>query len=389
MKPVSFLSGSGRGWLILLSFLSMLVRPAMAHPILQNPIWIELAPDRMKVKLYVSIRELNVVQGLPIAPEGTLEMGLAEESAPRHSPYVLDHLHFRGDGAPLTGRVLNIEPPKHVGKGSEAPDRAHFIYYLEYQLTTPPARVTFSHTMVKEFPSAPGVPWDLSYAYRFGPVDAVPTQFGAIPRDTEVFYDTGFAAASGQMAVALPPQPHQGFLIRLALLGAALGLGIQHLTQLGRVALASGLAGLAGWAIAVGTGWTMPPFLAAALGGIGILLASVDNIHRSAKPPTLRRWWLITLFPLVSGWAAWGVTKGSALTPAVLGGFCLLAFLGALVAGAALVSLGAKPASSNAAPARRPLLQLASLLVCLGGLVILFDGLGLRPWAYWLDRLKG
>lgn len=358
----------------------------MAHPILQNPIWVEVAPDRMKVKLYVSIRELNVVQGLPIGAEGEVELGLAEDSAPRHVSYVLDHLDFRADGSPLSGRLDKIEPPKQVGKGVEAPDRAHFIYYLEYLLPAPPARITFSHTMVKEFPSAPGVPWDLSYAYRFGPVDATPTQFGAVPRDTTVFYDTAFPQTPGSAAAAGPRAlPWRPFVIRFALLGAALGLGVAGGRLLGMGLAVTLAATAAGMGLAAGTGWPMPAFLAAGLAGIGILLAAVDNIHRPLAPPGLRRWLLMIGFPLAAGWSAWSLAGSMGFTSFRLGGLGVAGLMGGMVAGAAVARISA----GRQGPGRQPLIQLASLLVCGGGLVLLFEGLGLRPWAYWLDRLGG
>ena len=380
-NPSRWLRG---GWLWLLLGL-LLAGPALAHPILQNPVWIEVAPDRIKVKLYVSMRELNVVQGLPIAADGAVDPGQAEESAPRHSPYVLDHLDFRADGVPLSGKVGSIEPPKHVGKGVEAPDRAHFIYRIEYPLATPPARITFSHTMVKEFPSAPGVPWDLSYAYRFGPPEATPTEFGAISRGTEVFYLTGFAPAPGAAPVgAAPASRHQPFLIGLALLGAALGLGMASRALLARLLVALTAAWLAGWGLGAGTGWQMPRFLAAALGGIGILLTAVDNIHRPLAGLPPRRWGLLLFFPAAGGLAAWSLAVPFSGAGLILR--CLAALLGGGIIGSVMAMASAsRPVPQGTSP-RHPWLQVASLLVCAGGLAILFEGIGIRPWAYWLER---
>ena len=211
------------GWRLLLGCWLLFAGQGMAHPILQNPMWIEVGPDLIKVKLYVSLRELSVVQGLPIAADGAVDGDLAAETAPRHSAYVLDHLSFRADGQPLTGKVSQIAPPKLIGKGVEGPDRAHFIYRLEYSLAQPPAQVSLSHTMVQEFPSAPGVPWDLSYTYRFGPPDATPLEFGSITRGAEVSYKTGFAQPAGTVPAAEQPVSTLPQLIRIALFGAAFG----------------------------------------------------------------------------------------------------------------------------------------------------------------------
>ncbi|MDB6072195.1 MAG: hypothetical protein JWL81_3366, partial [Verrucomicrobiales bacterium] len=38
---------------------------------------------------------------------------------------------------------------------------------------------------------------------------------------------------------------------------------------------------------------------------------------------------------------------------------------------------------------KHPWLQALSLILCLAGMALLFDSLGLRPWEYWLQRLRG
>jgi len=369
---------------------SLLAAPAVAHPELQNPIWIEVAPDRLEVKLFVSMRELNVVQGLPIAVDGAVDIAEAVEAAPRHSPYVLEHLNFRADGVPLPGKVRTIEPPKSVGQGVEGPDRAHFIYFIEYPVAGAPARIQFSQSMVKEFPSAPSVPWNLSYLYRFRPLGAPQwLQFGALPRETEVVYETNFppTAASRAAAVAVV-SPHRALMMRLVLFGLALGLGIGSWRWLARILGLAALALGAGWLLGMGLGWKMPGFLAGALGGIGILLVSVDNIHRPLAVPQARRWIMAGIFPAVAGWAAWSVAGEVPFPPPAFLGLCLTALAGGCLVGSVpAMGLAARPAAEH--PPKYGLLQLVSLLICGGGLMILFDGLGIRPWAYWLDRFFG
>jgi len=380
-------------WLIALALTLGLAGPASAHPVLQNPIWIEVAPDRLEVKLFVSMRELNVVQGLPIAADGAVDMAEAEEAAPRHTPYLLDHLFFKADGQLLQGRVEQVTPPKHVGKGVEGPDRAHFIYQIKYPMAVPPARITFSQTMVKEFPSAPGVPWDLSYAYRFRPLGAPHwLQFGALPRDTEVFYETPFprtAGAETPPAAATTPSSPRGPLTGLALLGLALGLGLASRTLMARTIGVVLTAFLAGWGIGYGLGLPMPSFLAAALAGIGILLVSVDNIHREAATPLTRRWLMAGIFPAAAGWAAWGATSAVPALGPRLAGLSLLALLGATVVGSVLAMRRFTAPAQEGSTGKSGLVQAISLGVCLGGLVILCDGLRIRPWTYWLARLGG
>ena len=361
----------------------------MAHPILQNPMWIEVGPDLIKVKLYVSLRELSVVQGLPIAADGAVDGDLAAETAPRHSAYVLDHLSFRADGQPLTGKVSAIAPPKLIGKGVEGPDRAHFIYRLEYPLAQPPAQVSLSHTMVQEFPSAPGVPWDLSYTYRFGPPDATPLEFGSITRGVEVSYKTGFAQPASTVPAAEQPVSTLPQLIRIALFGAAFGLGVGRRDRWLRRLLALIPAVLLGWGLGAGLGWKMPGFLAVALGGIGILLVSVDNIHRPLADSGWRRGVLAVFFSAAAGWAGWSARVGEGAAAMISLGESLAGLaLGYTVGSVIAQSSAARPVADGAV-AKYPRIQWASLLICVGGLVVLLEGLGIRPWEYWLKRIGG
>ena len=378
MRRVSARRLGGGCWgLICLIWLGLVVGAGWGHPILQNPIWIEVSPERLKVKLYVSMRELNVVQGLPIAADGAVDLEEAEEAAPRHAAYVLEHLRFCGDGRELAGKVQRIDPPKHVGKGVEAPDRAHFIYWLEYPLAVPPAALTFSHRMVVEFPSAPGVPWDLSYAYRFAAGEAPPTQFGAISRGSEVSYATGFAAAAAPGAGAGAGAGVEGRRLgwwAAGLLGAALGLGVLSRAGLARMLGWLALAWLGGWVLSMGV--ALPGFLAAAAGGIGVLLVAADAIHGPEGEGRGRRWALAGMFGVAVGWAAGsgGLAGGSAAGAlAALGGGC---GAGALLGGGLWAGGG-----------RRGRRQLLSLVVCLGGVAVLLAGLGIPPWAGWLGRL--
>ena len=185
-------------WLIALWLLTL--TGLRAHPILVNQAWIESSPDHITVRLYVSVRELIVVQGLPVTPDGKVDRVQAEDLAPQHAAYVLDHWHVRADGRPVTGTVTSIIPPKDIPHAPEGPDQAHFEFTMEYPLSHPPRTVTFDHTMCIEFPSAPGVPWDLSYACRYGPHGGPPRKFLNLPREQELTFDTGFAIVRDPMS---------------------------------------------------------------------------------------------------------------------------------------------------------------------------------------------
>ncbi|MES2709194.1 MAG: hypothetical protein V4726_21540 [Verrucomicrobiota bacterium] len=365
---------------------------AGAHPMLQNPLWIEITPRRLAVKLQVSVRELCVVQGLPITVEGTVDEGQAEDTAPRHSGYVLDHLEFRADGGLLTGRVLGIDPPERIKQGGEGTDNSHFTYRLEYPLSKPLATgLTLTQTMVKEFPSAPGVPWDLSYAFRCGTAANPMKSIGVLPRDTRIsFRADGSMAAEERTAGSGKPDVLPPAQAGLMALWAALGLNAASRRDALRVAVSGGVAFAGGGAAAVFGGFQAPGFVLAALAGVGVLLTAVDNIHRPGAPPDRRRFLLAVLFSLAAGLASGHLAKAaqsaSAAVPAATAfSFALPAAVTFLLTAVVMLRLE-KTLPPGGVRVTRQLLSLACAAV---GLLVLFHGLGIRPWDYWVSGISG
>src|SRR6188768_3692983 len=95
-------------------FVVLTIAGAGAHPILQNPLWIEASAERVRIHLDVSVRELIVVQGLPVTPDGGTDIPVAEEFAAKHVGYVRDHITVKADGAALTGSLVDIISPEKV-----------------------------------------------------------------------------------------------------------------------------------------------------------------------------------------------------------------------------------------------------------------------------------
>ena len=319
-------------WCLLLTVL--LTMGARAHPILQNPMWIEFTPEGLEVRVDVSVRELIVVQGLPQDVDGMVDEGLAEELAPKHMPYLLDHLTFRADGLPLAGSVVRIEPPKKIGKGLEGPDRAHFNVYLVYPFGgVTPRTISVSHRMCVEFPSAPGVPWDFSYAYRFGPKGA-PPQLGALYRDREVVFTTGLgpvAGAAGEEAgqrVDLTPERTRRRWAALAVVWSLpAGLGSGGLSgKWRRGAAVAWLAAFLGMNL---SGAALPEVLAAFACGSATVLLAMEQIHEGRT--LRRRGVLLVVGAAMFGLALAGVVPVQGGRPWLAGllAACLLAAAGA------------------------------------------------------------
>ena len=354
----------------LFTWLLLTLAGAQAHPILQNPVWIAASPDRITVDLHVSIRELIVVQGLTVTADGRVDTLQAEELAPKHAGYLLDHWQIKADGTPLTGTVTEIKPPKTIGEGLEGPDRAHFVYTIEYPLAHPPAVLSFRQTMCVEFPSAPGVPWDLSYAYRYGPHGETPRKFGAMARDQTLNVKTGFGPATPGTSPGDPPASGPE-IIHEPMPATLLGLWIVFLaaTVIGRTFSLHAPFPYTGPVIAWAAGFLAMRFLPAGapawllylIAGAVTIFTAADNIHSAASGP--RRYRLALLYT--------GALVFGAIAAAQVRAFPQLDRLWQLAplpAAAIAVLIGAgiaRIASQNQARTATLLMQVASLICCL------------------------
>ena len=288
----------------LIFILLLTLAGAQAHPILQNPVWIESSPESLTLNLDVSVRELIVVQGLTQASDGSVDAEEAAGRAEKHRDYLLDHFQCKADGKLLAGNVVRIKPPKEIMAAPEGPDNAHFRYTITYPLSAPPAAFTFSQNMCVEFPSAPGVPWDLSYAYRYGREGETPVKFGALVRDREISFSSGFVPtppAEAPPAAALTAGPEYTAVaitdLKVARPAVWLTLWLLFVSALalGRPAgllwyqLAAALW-FGSYLAAPHISGILPLWLLALPAGAVTILAAVDNIHaRAAGGPACRR----------------------------------------------------------------------------------------------------
>lgn len=356
---------------------------ADAHPILQNAMWMEVTPERIALRLEVSVRELCVVQGLPLSEDGSVDPDMAQDTAPRHSAYVLDHLNFQADGKTLAGNVTGIDAPSHIKPGAEGTDNSHFVYHIGYPLPVPPpARITLTQTMVREFPSAPGVPWDLSYAFRCGPPSNPMKNYGVLPRDSQISFLT-----DGAMAVepaAEPGKPGRLPPAQAALLALWAALALNASSRRDALGIA-GVAALSFFAgvLAAKTGAELPHFVLAALAGAGVMLTSVDNIHRPGVPADGRRYLLAGFFSFAAGMSgALQKTAPATALASTVGAFVLPAAVLFLLVTVVILKLRTNLPSNRI----RSIRQLLSMACAVAGIIVLFHGLDIRPWDHWLGR---
>ncbi len=355
-----------------------------AHPILQNPLWIDPAPDKLTLHLHVTVRELVVIQGLTVDTEGRADPLAAADAADRHTGYVLDHFHIKTDGKPLTGgRVVKITPPEEHQTGEEGPDNTRFVFLTEYPLAGLPRKFSFRQTMCKEYPTAPGVPWDFSYAARYGaPPLGTAKLFFPMVLDREYVINSGRAELasgtptnSGATTPRIVDRPRQNHWLSLWLVFSLLSLcGAQplHLMWL-RGALA---AWMSGYIAASVSGVELFPAVGGVLCAIAALLLGIDNIHGGTAPQAgLRRGIVLTAGAFCFGWALF------AQKPAWVTELRLWPVI-ALAAGAACAALAGFPAArarqAGTAKSRAALqvLSLAGSAVTVWLLLTILDLLG-------------
>jgi hypothetical protein len=339
-----------------------------AHPILQNPLWIDPSEQKLTLYMHVTVRELVVIQGLTVDTEGRADPLAAADAADRHTGYVLDHFQIETDGNPLKGgKVLNITPPDEHQTGMEGPDNTRFVFLIEYPLAGLPQEFSFSHTMCKEYPTAPGVPWDFSYATRYGaPPLGTAKLFFPMVMEREYVIDTGrgelangTATATTATAPTMVERPRQNHWLALwGIFGALSVCGAQSVRMMWlRGALA---AWMTGYIMASVTGIPLLPTLAAVLCGVAALLLGIDNIHGSADARGLRRGVVLTAGAFCFGWALFAQKPDWVSSDRH---WPLLA-LGAVVVVAVVFGIPAARLRRAGTPPGRAVLQIISLAGC-------------------------
>ncbi|MHA3771765.1 HupE/UreJ family protein [Verrucomicrobiota bacterium sgz303538] len=140
------------------------VLPAGAHPMLQNKLWVLLAPNSVKVAVDVSVKELTVAQLLQPEADGSIDPDMLASAAEYHGDYVLRHLHVLVGSQELAGKITKLTPPPQTAE----PEITFYQYELEYPLAgARPEQVALRHEMLQEFPYGPGQAWDVTYSIRW------------------------------------------------------------------------------------------------------------------------------------------------------------------------------------------------------------------------------
>lgn len=152
------------GRLLILALLALFgASTAQAHPLLQDAMWVLFGPEKVRLAVNVSARELAVAQKLESTGDDAFAVEHLAAAAERHRDYVVAHLHLRAGERELPGRVVQITPPPLFGNA----EQTFFQFELEYPLgDAKPDQIAISHEMLREFPYAPGESWDVTYVMR-------------------------------------------------------------------------------------------------------------------------------------------------------------------------------------------------------------------------------
>jgi len=115
------------------------------------------------VTVDVSLKEICVAQGVDFRDDGIVDTDALNHAAGTHGDYILKHLTLSANGIPLSGKIVKLTPPPLFTE----PEETFYRYELEYPVGGPlPAQIVFYQDMLKEWPYAAGIAWDVSYVVR-------------------------------------------------------------------------------------------------------------------------------------------------------------------------------------------------------------------------------
>ena len=129
--------------------------PAAAHPLLQDAMQIDVAPQCLSIRVSTTAEEILVAA----AAAGRGDAAFADKMR-RHGEYLLAHLTVEVDGRLLRGQ-LAAPPPDTV---AAAPSQVYLLTYAVAGAGERPAgRVTLRQEMLREIGLALGGPWEVTY----------------------------------------------------------------------------------------------------------------------------------------------------------------------------------------------------------------------------------
>ena len=141
----------------LISFLALWLAAAgsaLAHPVSQGSLDLQVLPDKIQVNARVSAEEIFVADAF--AADEKSKAASLDEVWRRHGEYLLQHLKVFADDRRLAGTLLNVG----------AAQQDFVVYQIEFAGATRPSRLRVEQDVLNEIEFAPGNPWEAAYVAR-------------------------------------------------------------------------------------------------------------------------------------------------------------------------------------------------------------------------------
>ena len=135
----------------LILFILFLPVIALAHPISQGALDVELSPGKLHVRARVPVEEIFIANAFAAGNATSLADAWKE-----HGQYFLQHFRITADGRELVGAVTALNEA-----GSN-----HIVYDLDYRLPAIPGQLSLRQNLLNEFLYAPGNPWEATFVVR-------------------------------------------------------------------------------------------------------------------------------------------------------------------------------------------------------------------------------
>lgn len=158
---------------------------AWAHPILVEPLEVELTEKALIVRFRPSAQVVRAIAGLPEQPEWSATAW--EEAAARFGPYALAQFAVAADGQRLVGRVISSTSPSLAAVRAEPQRieeiRGHWELHFDLPPRAPGSAVVvhLRHRMLREVEYSRGVRWQLSFVLQSRPSATSPWKVSLLP----------------------------------------------------------------------------------------------------------------------------------------------------------------------------------------------------------------
>lgn len=374
-----------RSLVVLLFALWAAAGSAGAHPLIQESMWILSEPGQIRLAVNVSAREIAVAQGLEAREDGAIvDAAKLADAAERDGDYVRRHLRVLADGRELTGRITKVAPPPAFSSD----DKTLYQYELDYPLPSPaPSKITVSQEMLREFPYAAGMAWDVSYVVRLKRAGSDEITIGLLRRQQPFEFATRLT--SGEKGIPASPSAGNGWRtfreylwhgVMHILTGydhllfvSALVLATVSFWDMVKVIAAFTLAHTITLALAVFDIFRLPPWVVEPVIALSIVFVALENVLWPRRSRSWVRLAVAFSFGLVHGLGfAGGLLDAMAGLPAIgiwiaLGAFSLGVEIGhqaVVLPLFGLLALGRRVLHEGFA---KPALRYGSLAISLGG----------------------